>query len=136
MKNAEIIKELRRLSGKTRAAFARQYGIPQRTVENWEGEVNDPPAYVVDLLARAVVTDLTGRPAEFRVVSTKIGTSGEPDGDQFDVSRVKNITDAIADAEDDRQRSTGKYLTEIRIDEGNDEENQEPGMFDYYTFNF
>lgn len=134
MKNAEIIKELRRLTGKTRAAFARQYGIPQRTVENWEGEVNDPPAYVVDLLARAVVTDLTGRPAEFRVVSTKIGTSGEPDGDQFDVSRVKSIIDAIADAEDDRQRSAGNYQTEIRIYSEDADDACE--TFDYYTFNF
>lgn len=135
MKTAEIIKELRRLSGNTRASFARRYGIPQRTLENWEGEVNDPPAYVVDLLARAVVTDLTGRPAEFRVVSTKIGTSGEPDGDQFDVSKVKNITDAIADAEDDRQRSAGNYQTEIRI-YSEDIDDDACETFDYYTFNF
>lgn len=137
MENNKIIEGLRNLGGKkSRAAFAREYGIPVRTLENWESGINEPPAYVIDLLARAVVEDLTGRPAGFTVTSTAIGTSGEPDGDQFDMIKTKSLTEAIAWAEDDRAKSKGKYLTEIRIDEGNDEENQEPGMFDYYIFNF
>jgi len=134
---ALAVKNLRELStSKSRAAFAREYRIPIRTLENWESGVNEPPAYVFDLLARAVVEDLTGQPTAFRVTSTKIGSSGEPDGDQFDVLKTNSLTDAIAAAESDRERSDGSYLTEIRIEEGNSSEDEEPGMFDYYTFKF
>lgn len=137
MENNKIIEELRNLGGKkSRAAFAREYGIPVRTLENWESGINEPPAYVIDLLARAVVEDLTGRPAGFTVTSTAIGTSGQPDGDQFDIIKTKSLTDAIAEAEYDRTKSKGKYLTEIRIDEDNDGDDIEFGMYDYYTFNF
>lgn len=134
---AVAVKNLRELSrSKSRAAFAREYRIPIRTLENWESGVNEPPAYVFDLLARAVVEDLTGQPAAFRVTSTEIGRSGEPDGDQFDILKTNSLTDAIAAAENDRERSAGKYLTEIRIEEGNSSEDEEPGMFDYDTFKF
>jgi len=137
MENNKIIEELRNLGGKkSRAAFAREYGIPVRTLENWESGINEPPAYVIDLLARAVVEDLTGKPAGFTVTSTAIGTSGQPDGDQFDIIKTKSLTDAITEAEYDRTKSNGKYLTEIRIDEGNDGDDIEFGMYDYYTFNF
>ena len=137
MENNKIIEGLRNLGGKkSRAAFAREYGIPVRTLENWESGINEPPTYVIDLLARAVVEDLTGKPAGFTVTSTAIGTSGQPDGDQFDIIKTKSLTDAIAEAEYDRAKSNGKYLTEIRIDEGNDGDDIEFGMYDYYTFNF
>lgn len=132
---AVAVKNLRELSNfKGRAAFAREYRIPIRTLENWESGVNEPPAYVFDLLARAVVEDLTGCPASFRVTSTKIGTSGEPDGDQFDVLITNSLSGAIAVAEADRAESEGRYLTEIRL--GEDSEDEEPGMFDYYIFRF
>lgn len=133
---ALAVKNLRELSkSKSRAAFSREYRIPIRTLENWESGINEPPAYVFDLLARAVVEDLTGQPAAFRVTSTKIGSSGEPDGDQFDVLKTNSLTDAIAAAEDDRQRSAGKYLTEIRI-YSEDIDDDACEIFDFYTFNF
>lgn len=133
MTAAEIIQTLRNLGGKnSRTAFAKKYNIPLRTVENWEGGANEPPAYVIDLLARAVVEDLTGNPAAFLVTSTAVGTSGEPDGDQFDILRTKNLTEALAAAQEDRTRAAGKYLTEIRIDEGA-EEMEANG---YYTIEF
>lgn len=130
---ALIIKRLRNLDGKTsRTAFAKKYNIPLRTVENWESGANEPPEYVIDLLARAVIEDLTGKPAGFLVTSTAIGTSGEPDGDQFDVIRTRSLTQALAEAQHDRAASDGKYLTEIRIDEGD----EEMALNGYYTFEF
>jgi len=43
------VKELRRLSGLTQAAFAKKIGCPKGTVERWEYR-KDPPAYVVRLI--------------------------------------------------------------------------------------
>ena len=43
-------KELRTLSGMTQAEFAEYFGIPKRTIENWDNEVRTPPEYVIALL--------------------------------------------------------------------------------------
>ena len=55
------IGELRAIAGGSRAAFARAYGVPVRTLENWEaegGEKRQAPEYVLDLLAFAVIQDI------------------------------------------------------------------------------
>ena len=52
------IHEIRELIGDSRAAFSRRYGIPVRTVENWERGVNKCPEYVKQLLERAVKEDI------------------------------------------------------------------------------
>ena len=55
------IKEIRALTGLSQAAFAEKYGIPRRTIENWEmsgSQGRKPPDYVVRLLERAVHEDM------------------------------------------------------------------------------
>lgn len=47
---------IRSITGLSRAAFSRAYHIPIRTLENWDAGVNSAPAYVLDLLAYAVIT--------------------------------------------------------------------------------
>ena len=51
MRNAENpFKELRQASGMTQRAFAEYFGIPLRTVEDWErGEAKCAP-YLLDLM--------------------------------------------------------------------------------------
>lgn len=51
------ILELRKLTGLSQKAFGKKYGIPWRTIQNWEGEVSTPPEYVLKLLARVVKED-------------------------------------------------------------------------------
>lgn len=51
---SEQVKELRVKTGLSQAAFARAYGIPRRTVENWESGVNEPPSYVLSMLSEIV----------------------------------------------------------------------------------
>lgn len=46
-----VFKELRHLSCMTQAAFADYFGIPKRTVENWEGGQRKCPEYLLDLMA-------------------------------------------------------------------------------------
>lgn len=57
MTNADRAKAIRKASGLTQAAFADRYGIPKRTIENWEGGQRDAPSYVLDLLERCVLED-------------------------------------------------------------------------------
>lgn len=52
------ISEMREALGESRAEFARRYNIPVRTLENWEAGKNQCPAYVRELLARAVGEDV------------------------------------------------------------------------------
>jgi putative transcriptional regulator len=51
------VKALRKKTGLTQAAFAERYGIPKRTIENWEGKKSNPPGYVLAMLTRLVEID-------------------------------------------------------------------------------
>ena len=51
------IKEMREMLGDTQESFAIRYGIPKRTIENWEENKSKPPDYVVRLLERCVKQD-------------------------------------------------------------------------------
>ena len=55
------IREMRRRLGDTQSEFARRYGIPFRTVQNWESGVRKPPEYMVSLLEDRVSHDLANR---------------------------------------------------------------------------
>ena len=44
------VKELRKLSGMTQKAFSEYFGIPKRTVEDWEGERRKCPEYLLNLM--------------------------------------------------------------------------------------
>ena len=44
------IEEIRKLTGLTQVKFSERYGIPRRTLEHWERDLNKPPEYVLDLL--------------------------------------------------------------------------------------
>lgn len=50
-------RQIRELTGLSRVRFCEKYNIPLRTMENWEGGVNNAPQYVLDLLERAVRED-------------------------------------------------------------------------------
>lgn len=48
---------IRELSGLSRAAFCKKYGLPVRTMEDWEAERRVPPQYILQWLKRLVETD-------------------------------------------------------------------------------
>lgn len=52
-----IIRALRAKAKLTQQGFADKYGIPKRTIGNWEAGINEPPEYVVALLTRCVEHD-------------------------------------------------------------------------------
>lgn len=51
------IKEIRETSGMSRAEFSRVYGIPLRTLENWEAGNRKCPEYLLNLIKRSVAED-------------------------------------------------------------------------------
>lgn len=50
-------REIRALLGVSRAEFSRRYGIPVRTIEDWDAEKSNPPDWVLKLLERVVRED-------------------------------------------------------------------------------
>lgn len=44
------VKELRKASGMTQQQFGDYFGIPKRTIQNWEAGVNKCPEYLLKLL--------------------------------------------------------------------------------------
>lgn len=50
-------KEIRTLTGLSQKKFGDLYGIPMRTIQNWENGVSDAPEYVLRMLERIVKED-------------------------------------------------------------------------------
>ncbi|MBQ8763117.1 MAG: helix-turn-helix domain-containing protein [Clostridia bacterium] len=44
------ILELRRAAGMTQKAFAEYFGIPKRTIEQWEGNQRECKEYIIELM--------------------------------------------------------------------------------------
>ena len=53
------IRELRKKTGLSQKKFCDKYGIPIRTLQDWEYGKNEPAPYLVNLLERAVNADST-----------------------------------------------------------------------------
>lgn len=59
MTNAERVKEMRKETGLSAQKFGDKYGIPLRTIQEWERGGRTAPDYVIDLLAFAVASEKT-----------------------------------------------------------------------------
>ena len=44
------IKEMRVMTGMSQEKFGEYFGIPKRTIQNWEGNVNVCPTYLLNLI--------------------------------------------------------------------------------------
>jgi len=51
------IKELREQTGMKRAEFSRKYGIPVRTLEDWDAGRRKPPEWLANILEKAIKYD-------------------------------------------------------------------------------
>lgn len=49
--------EIRSILGISRAEFSRRYGIPVRTIENWDAGKTNPPEWLLKILERVVRED-------------------------------------------------------------------------------
>lgn len=57
MENTNAVKELRNRSGMSQRAFAAYFGIPRRTVEDWERDIGHCSKYLLDLLEYKLVKE-------------------------------------------------------------------------------
>ena len=57
METANSIKKIREISGMTQKEFSETYGIPVRTLSNWESGQRKCPEYMIKMLNRIVVED-------------------------------------------------------------------------------
>lgn len=64
MTAAERIKAIRSSLGLTQVAFAARYGIPRRTVEDWERGLREPPEYVITMIDKLTEADVEAAPAK------------------------------------------------------------------------
>lgn len=55
------IKEMREALGDSQRAFAMRYGIPYRSIQNWEAGIRMPPDYLLEMLEERVKRDLINR---------------------------------------------------------------------------
>lgn len=65
---AARIKALRNLTGMSQSGFGRKYGIPMRTVQNWENGTTEAPEYVVAMLEQIVWENELGERLRWYVV--------------------------------------------------------------------
>ena len=57
MENTNAFSELRQASGMSQRKFADYFGIPRRTIENWDSEVNICPTYTLELMKYKLVKE-------------------------------------------------------------------------------
>lgn len=68
------IQEMRALLCLSQSKFGKKYGIPKRTIENWESGSSKCPDYVLSLLERAVKEDYKMLSEEDKAVNAIVGT--------------------------------------------------------------
>lgn len=55
------MKEFRQSIGMSQSKFAEHFGLPLRTLQEWEQERRTPPPYLLDLLKRIWTLETTSR---------------------------------------------------------------------------
>lgn len=115
-KSSKRIKALRKLTGLSQTKFGEKYGIPMRTIQNWENGYSEAPEYLVDLLEEAVWTDKEEASVRWAFVDAT--------EDQFDYILAASKADALKTAElqwgkmseYDRKRRMDFYVGLINTD--------------------
>ena len=52
MNTSERIKQLRKSTGLSQTKFGELFGIPMRTIQNWESGEREPAEYIVNMMER------------------------------------------------------------------------------------
>lgn len=129
------ITEIRALTGMNRTKFAERYGIPLRTVEDWEAGKSNPPEYIVPLLERAVKDDFGYRPTMYYVTVLCKNSRCE---EEYTLCVTKNIYEARKVAMDEAytvDRDKKDEIIEIRVYRENIED-EDCNCYDYDTVEF
>lgn len=58
---SERIKELRKKTGLSQSKFSSKFGIPVRTLQQWEQGISAPPDYVVRMMGDIMLLEENGQ---------------------------------------------------------------------------
>ena len=58
---SDRIKELRKKTGLSQSKFSAKFGIPVRTLQQWEQGISAPPEYMVRMMAYIVLLEESGQ---------------------------------------------------------------------------
>ena len=58
---SEKIKELRKKTGLSQSKFSAKFGIPVRTLQQWEQGISAPPEYLVRMMAYIMLLEENGK---------------------------------------------------------------------------
>ena len=58
---SEKIKELRKKTGLSQSKFSSKFGIPVRTLQQWEQGISAPPDYVIRMMAYIMLLEENGQ---------------------------------------------------------------------------
>ena len=133
MEQKDKIRQIRDLSGMRRKDFAEKYNIPIRTIEDWESGRSNAPAYVKDLLERAVREDF-GLPRIYSVYSIASGRVDE----EFEIMKTASKSEALKRARKEReinQRDNQPEQIEVRLYE-KDIDDPDCECYDYEVVEF
>ena len=61
MSKGKEVKELREQMGMNRVEFCEYFGIPYRTVQDWEADKRDLPDYVLNLMKYKVLIEFVSK---------------------------------------------------------------------------
>ena len=130
----EISEIIRKMTDLNRTAFAKKYGIPYRTVDDWDAGRRNPSDWVMNLLAKVITMKKYGKEIKYRV--TTIG----PHDEWFEPA-TDNIVDAIKNArnikeDNDKYPEQRNWIVEIRIYIDEDPEDEDAENLDFETVEF
>lgn len=86
--NNMTIKELRAATGMSQKAFGEYFGIPHRTIQNWEGGQNKCPEYLLELMKYKLKKEGI---ISMDVIVRELEKELEPIIDNLEKERRKNI---------------------------------------------
>ena len=58
---SERIKELRKKTGLSQSKFSSKFGIPVRTLQQWEQGISAPPDFVIRMMAYIMILEENGQ---------------------------------------------------------------------------
>lgn len=109
----EISEIVRNMTDMNRSAFAKKYGIPYRTIDDWDAGRRNPSDWVMNLLGKVVTMSKYGKEIFYRV--TTIGPHDEwvePATDNI-VTAVKEARNLVAN--NNKYKEQKNWKVEIRI---------------------
>ena len=104
------IRDIRKLTGLTQAAFAKKYSISLPTLQHWERDYTKPPDYFIKLLEQSLGSDASalsyyiGKHGETYIYDTVTKTVSDMDGDKVQITETFERV---------KKENAGLYLSEL-----------------------